>query len=150
MPNLTFQGSPDGPLVDVRISPSSQYQRLAQFHNRALPPSIQATFLLDTGASHCMVDADVIAPLGLQPRATSAIRTATGGRSAAQYDLSLLIHDAAVHNRGQAWQIDAVPVTGVGQKPFGGAPYVGVIGRDVLDRGLLIYNGLAQQIILSW
>lgn len=47
MPNLTFPGSPDGPLVNVLIAPSLQFQQLLKLHKRTLPTAVSTLFLID-------------------------------------------------------------------------------------------------------
>ena len=70
----------------------------------------------------------------------------TGGAAVPflQYDVMLVILGAA---QGQAWIIQALPVI---ESALSHQGIQGLIGRDVLDRGLLIYNGGAAQFTLAY
>jgi len=149
MPDLTVQCSPDGPLVHVDISPSTHYQ-LANFPKGSPAPVIQALFLVDTGASHCMIDEPILAPLKLTPRSGAFVRSAATGKQQLKrprYDLSLLLYD---QNPARGWFHGSVSVTAAEPNSFDGALYRGIIGRNVLDLGVLFYDGPNKQFRLTW
>lgn len=62
-----------------------------------------------------------------------------------QYDVSLFVPGAA--QGGQAYFIDALPVV---ETSFAGQNIDGLIGRDVLDRCVLVYNGALGAWTLSY
>lgn len=49
---------------------------------------------------------------------------------------------------GSGWQINALPV--MGTSAFVAQNIQGLIGRDVLDRGILIYNGPTKHFTLAY
>lgn len=110
------------------------------------PKPVSGTFLVDTGASHTVADTRLISQLGLNPTGTVMIHTPSTGAQAVpmyQYDLMLFVPG---HQQG-GWLIDALAVT---ESSFAGQQIDGLIGRDVIDRGLLVYNGQAGHFTLCY
>jgi hypothetical protein len=96
--------------------------------------------LVDTGASGSAVDHEVIERLGLQPTGAIAIATPSHDHHEVfTYDIDLLIEDNRVH-------IADVPVFATGLKKQG---LHGLLGRDVLQHMLLVYNGYAGHLTLA-
>lgn len=48
------------------------------------------------------------------------------------------------------WVHDPLLIASRSNNPFGDLPYDGVIGRDVLDRGVLIYDGINAHCTLAY
>ena len=114
--------------------------------NQPLPAAIQGTFLLDTGASCTCVDEAFIQQLGLQPTGVAPIKTPSTGAGlhhCNQYDISMVIAGST----GQAFIVEALPVIGTHLRSQG---IDGLIGRDVLDKCTLIYNGTANMFTLAY
>lgn len=61
-----------------------------------------------------------------------------------QYDLMLYVPGAA--NAG-GWMIEALPIMA---SSFEGQTIDGLIGRDIIDRGMLVYNGCAGNFTLAY
>ena len=147
MPSVTVSNGPTGPTLHVLIGPSAQLQQAFADAGMQAPAPVSGVFLVDTGASHTVVDADVIAPLGLHATGAFMVHTpSTAGTAVAlpQYDLMLYV---PVAEGSLGWLIDSLPVTA---SSFKGQHIDGLIGRDIIDRGLLVYNGSSGHFTLAW
>jgi hypothetical protein len=144
MPILTFAKSALGAVVDVRLLPSHA-QLTAQAGVVATPADFK--MLIDSGAEHTAVDESKIVPWNLYP-ATFYLSQTLGSRNTVQvYELAITILGQNGHF---AWAIDALRVTARTNSPFTGLPYEGVIGRDVLDRGLFVYDGISSRCTIAY
>lgn len=147
MPSITIGNSQTGPTLNVLIGPSIHLQQALQAAGVAVPPAVNGLFLIDTGASHTVVDAALIIPLGLNPTGAVMIHTpSTAGTAVSmpQYDLMIYVPGAT---NAQGWLIESIPVTA---SSFAGQTIDGLIGRDIIDRGLLVYNGHAGHFTLAY
>lgn len=147
MPSITVGNSQAGPILNILIGPSIQLQQVLAAAGAPVPAPINGVFLVDTGASLTVVDASIIAPLRLNPTGTVMCHTpSTAGIAVPMYQYDLMIFmPGAVHNQG--WLIDSIPVTA---SSFAGQAIDGLIGRDIIDRGLLVYNGHAGHFTLAY
>jgi len=147
MPGITVTNSAAGPTLNVLIGPSIPLQQALQAAGMVPPPPVAGLFLVDTGASHTVVDGNLIRPLCLSPTGTVMIHTpSTGGNAVPMYQFDLMIYVPGA-SPGVGWLIDALPVTA---SSFDGQSIDGLIGRDILDRGLLVYNGSAGHFTLAY
>jgi hypothetical protein len=148
MPTLTFHVHPkDGPLLMVNVRPSVPFQ----IANGVGANVLCATqpFLVDTGASHCLIDEAVISGWGLHPKRAVSVRSAS--KQAQQqgqiYDLAL---ELFVGNNTATWSHRALEVTALPSHRFGGVPFKGLIGRDVLEQCRLVYDGPHRDVSITW
>jgi hypothetical protein len=148
MPNLTLSLANGEPIVDVQISATALYAN-ATLRLRGLPAPrpIDERFLIDTGASHSLIAAGALKPMGLPHSGSVVANTAIGSRRLPKYDVSLLIKGTSA---GQGWQLAAISMTAADDAAFAGKPYRGLIGRDVLNLGLMIYNGRNDHLTLAY
>lgn len=103
-----------------------------------MPPVVQATALIDTGASGSVVQAGLLAPLGLNPVGVIPISTpTTSNTSCAQYAVQMIMP----HGFIELTVIEA---------PLQGQNIQALIGRDVLRHCLLIYDGVSQTFTWSY
>ncbi|UXH78360.1 retroviral-like aspartic protease family protein [Roseateles amylovorans] len=147
MPVLTFSKSQLGPIVDVLIAPGREAaQRLPATGGTAPPLPQPIKMLVDTGAETSALDEALIEPWGIPYVRAGWARTMNGTKPVRMYELALSI-------RGQAgqpsWNVDSLVVT-ARQEPFVGAPYAGLIGRDLLDRAVFLFNGPGHQCTLAF
>lgn len=148
MPSITLGVSQAGPTVNILLGPSTLLADAMRAAGLVPPANVMALFLVDTVASHTVVDANVIRPLGLNPTGTVMCHTpSTAGTAVPMYQYDLMIYVPSQGERTLGWYIDSIPVTA---SSFDGQSISGLIGRDILDRGLLIYNGAAGQFTLSY
>jgi hypothetical protein len=104
-------------------------------------------FLVDIGASHTVVYHKLIAPLGLSPTGSVMVHTpSTAGNAVPMYQYDLLIFIPG-NGKTPGWYMEAVPVT---SSSFEGQGIDGLIGRDIIDRGLLFYNGQIGHFTLAY
>jgi hypothetical protein len=149
---LSFSGSP--PLIDVRIAPSISHQQVQRLRGLPIRDRI-VRLLVDTGSSHSAIDEDEVKPLGLHASGLAGVVTMSSGALnraglAPQYNtyrLSLLL---TCSQPGRSFQIDNITITAPNQQPFAGTGHVGILGRDILDRGMLMYDGNGGHFALSF
>jgi predicted aspartyl protease len=136
-PNLVREG----PTISVIVRPSTAFLSARKGGGDAEEvPSVRSLMLVDTGASGSAVDQEVIAMLGLQPTGSIAIATPSHEHhDVLTYDIDLIIEQNQFH-------IPDVPVFATGLKNQG---IHGLIGRDVLQHMLLVYNGYSGDFTLA-
>ena len=147
MPCLTLSCTAAGPTVSVAIAPSALLRDAMMAAGVQPPQPVIGTFLVDTGASHTVVDSKLIAQLGVNPTGAVMVHTPSTAGSAVlmpQYDLMLFVPGVAGSG---GWLLDGLQVTAA---VFDGQPIDGLIGRDILDRGMLVYNGQANHFTLAY
>lgn len=125
-----------GPLLQVEVSiPSALEQHLAA-QNQPIPAPITGWALIDTGATRSCVDTKTITQLGLKPIGVTQMGTARG-------PVKQHLYPAKFRFPGEELEIEFSSVVGVnltGQS-VAGRDLIVLLGRDVLSRCILIYNG---------
>jgi hypothetical protein len=139
MPSIDIHYTQSGPLLKIFLGVSVQYRTTLEREGVPIPGHVAGTFLIDTGAAGTCVDPAILEPLGLEPTGALFIETpSTGGKPhfCRQYDVLLMVPPV---NPGDApLVVDALPVVETSVRPQG---IDGLIGRDVLQRCILICNG---------
>lgn len=147
MPSITLSSSQAGPTISILIGPSFPLQQVLRDAGLNPPAPVSGIFLVDTGASHTVVDTRLIQPLGLSPTGTVMCHTpSTAGTAVPMYQFDLMIYLPGSTNVA-GWLIDSIPVM---ESSFEGQAIDGLIGRDIIDRGLLVYNGPAGHFTLAY
>ena len=147
MPSITLANTAAGPLLSVVLLPSAPRQAALKAAGVAVPPFTTGIFLVDSGASNTVVDAALISPLGLTATGATMCHTPSTGKQALpfnQYDVMVIIPGPA---NEPAWIIEALPIMECDLSVQG---IQGLIGRDLLDRAILIYNGAAKTFSLAY
>src|SRR5438105_13440515 len=145
MPILNLRMSADGPLVDLAIGVSFPRERALRLANQAVPNPVQLRALIDTGASCTCIEAGALAPLGLSPTGVIPITTPSSGLSPAicsQYDVSITIVHPTV-----GMGFPAIPVV---ECQSLSSSFQALLGRDLLQHCLFVYDGHAQQFSLAF
>jgi len=141
---LNAQIGAHGPLVDVLVGVSEQ-RAAALISAGSQPPSdLSARALIDTGASCTAVDAAVINRLELSPTGiTSIVTPSTGGtpHRCNEYDISLWLV-SGVHSVRRT-----IPIV---ETNLAASGFEVLLGRDVLDGCVFVYNGAAGTFSLSF
>ena len=146
MPIITFQARADGPIVGGAVGVSLPRRKLLQDQGLAVPNLIVGNFLVDTGAAVTAVDPDLIAPLHLPLVGSIAVHTPSTGRESVfidQYDASFVIPG---NSPDGTLVVGAIPIVAAHLRSQG---IDGLLGRDILDRCLLIYNGATGVVTLA-
>lgn len=147
MPCLDLKAGPLGPLVEVYVGVSELRRAVLQAARQPVPPPVACTFLVDSGASMSAVDSSRLLPLALAPSGVCRGHTPSTRGVAVQFDrfdVQLFLRGSGP---GEGWVADPVPVMA---SSFTGQGIDGLIGRDILDRGLFHYNGRARTFTLAF
>ena len=127
-------------MCQVRIGVSEPAANLLRQENKPVPNPVEITALIDTGASGTAIKPEVIRQLQLTPRGVTNIATPSSAAHPCNvYDVSLTFANGVV-----------VPVITVIEVPLEGQVIQGLIGRDVLAHGILIYSGYTNTFSLSF
>jgi len=148
MPSLTLPLTASGPVVVIAIFVSRPRRMALAAAGLPIPPPVLATMLVDTGASCTCVDPGRLKSLAIPPSGVAHVQSPTTGATpttANQYDVDIaVVLDAA---NGRFHYVDTLPVI---ESHLAAQGIDGLLGRDVLSQGLLIFNGTAKTFTLSF
>ena len=136
MPHLTAQCARQGPLLDLLIGVSAPRQQALEAAALPVPPPKPIRGLIDTGASCTCVDPSVFAQLGITPTGMTSIVTPSTGETphvCNQFDVRIVL----VHPESSI-AFNALPVI---ESRLAHQGFQALIGRDMLSRCLLVYDG---------
>lgn len=137
MPCVNLQILDLGPVIDVLVHISAPRKSAIESAGLPVPPPVRSRLLIDTGASCTCLDEGVIELLNLTPSGATPIQTPSTTESnphlCNQYDVSLIIPHNALSR-----QFNAVPVI---ESKFSHQGIDGLLGRDILNHCVFIYNG---------
>lgn len=128
-----------GPLTRIEVHVPSALATLLQQETRPIPAPAIGWALIDTGASSTCVDSSVIDELGVPLIGTASVGTAGGVQTQAVYPAGLRFPGM------DDMHIEFSSVLGVtlkDQMTPTPEPLICLIGRDVLETSLLVYNGM--------
>lgn len=148
MPSINGSLTPGGPLLTMLVGVSAPRATAMTAAGFAVPQHVTGTFLVDTGASCTCVDPAFVASLGLIATGNVPMQTpSTAGVPVHcnQYDVSIFIPDNGTGGGG--FYIQALPVI---ETSFASQGIEGLIGRDIIDRCTLVYNGSAGLFTLAY
>jgi len=145
VPHLTLPIGQGGPVLDIVIGVSQARQNALTANKQPVPPSVRIRGLVDTGASCTCVDPSILASLQLSPTGTTTMHTPSTGASpgtANLYDASIvLVHpQLSLTFFNQAVAESVLAVQGIHA----------LIGRDILAKCLLTYDGQSKLFILAF
>jgi len=146
MPVLNFAKSQLGPIVDVMVSPGREAtaQIVAGGQSHPVPQTVK--MLVDTGAETSALDENIIEQWQISYVRAGWARTMTSTKPVRMYDLALSLKG----QQGQpSWDVGSLVVT-ARREPFEGMPYSGLIGRDLLDRAVFVFNGPGHHCTLAF
>lgn len=146
MPHFSLQILPAGPMADAYVGVSQPRAQALQQAGQAVPGPQQVRVLIDTGASGCCVDPVVLTALGLTPTGQIPVNSATSGATPVmcdQYDVGLIIPPPT-----GPFVAPTIPVTA--HQLLLAQGFHALIGRDVLSRCVLVYNGAISLFTLAY
>ena len=136
IPNLTHVG----PICRVKIGLSIPATTELKEEGKKIPSLYEVTALIDTGASGTAINSEVVGNLSLVPRGVTKIATpSTKAHPCNVYDISLFFPNGVT-----------IPLLQTVEAPLEGQNIQCLIGRDVLAKGILIYNGYMNTFSLSF
>lgn len=147
MPQIILPVQSNGLLVDVQVGVSAA--RRAQLWKRgiAIPPPVAATFIIDTGADTTLVNDQIMRTLALTPTDQAKVLTSASVGVPEVYDV-FDVELEIVNRKGQAsWTLQPLAVLA---KHLPNQGTDGMLGRDVLGRGVLEYDGPRAQFSLAY
>ena len=147
MPHFTLQVGDSGPILNALITVSEARSSALQAQKAEIPNGIKVQGLVDTGASGTCVDPSVIEQLGIPPTGEATMLTPStkdGPVPATQYDVGLQIYAEVTQ---PPLVIRNLPVMESHLRQQG---IHALIGRDVLSKCILIYNGAIGIYTLSF
>jgi len=135
VPNL--QGV--GPIVEVGLTVGSIIEEVLAREHQNPPTPVQATAMIDTGATRTVVREEVVRELGLNPVGLTLINTPSSTNVECwEYLIRILFPYRVV--------IESVAIA----VPLQGQHIQCLIGRDVLRHGVFIYTGYDNTFTLSF
>lgn len=147
MPHFTSPIVAEGPILNVIFTVSEARRRALEKADRPVPSLVQVRGLVDTGASHTCVDPSIIQALEIPDSGFASMVTPTTGSSSVRkstYDVGLAIfatnQDPPYHIRNMA----------VAECELSNQGFHALIGRDVLSKCILHYNGAAGVYTLAF
>lgn len=147
MAHFTRAIEQSGPLLNALLTLSVPGAQALRKEGKPVPRGFLAKGLVDTGASCTSVDPSVVEALGLRPISRVPMITPSTGPEPImvdQYDIGVAIYST---EEEAPLRVDALPVCGT---PLINQGFHVLIGRDVLARCLLFYNGATHQYSLSF
>jgi len=146
MPALSGRIDPQhGATVFVTISQTPEYVDALKRAGRMPSMPVSVLGILDTGASGSALDSQIIARMSLLYRDNVAIHTPSSGPNLIfrdQFDATLALGDSGSPPLAVTVQVI--------ECEFASRGFFALIGRDILDRCILTYDGPAQTFTLSW
>jgi len=128
-----------GPVIEVILTPSAPFIQAMGISPTAMK-AIKILAMIDTGATGTVISQGLAATLGIQPVGTTLINTPSSTNvSCYQFDVQLIFPNNI--------NIASIVVT---EAPLQGQHIQCLIGRDVLQHGVLIYTGYDNSFTLSF
>lgn len=126
----------NGPVLRVEIGIPSLLAQFLTKRKLRVPQPVKGFALFDTGASNSCVDTDVIDQLGVNPVGVARTITAAGPSQQSLFP-------ARLYFPRLGFSVEFTSVMGANLKQFRimKGNLVALVGRDILSRCVLIYNG---------
>ncbi len=134
-----------GPVVPVQIEvPSLLAKHLASVQ-KPVPPPVTGLALVDTGATSTAVNESTASGLGVSPVGTATVGTAGGSHLQPVFPLKITLPQSQMSIEYE--QVMGADLSGC---QVMGQQLLLLIGRDVLERMILIYDGPGGQFTLAF
>ncbi len=137
-----------GPVVPVQVEIPTALAAQLQHGNARIPAPVAGLALIDTGASISAVDAGVIQGLGVQQVGVASVGGVGGVAQHALFPCRLVFPGVPFPPIDFA-SIVAAPLVGIGSVQAPGQRTIALVGRDLLQHFILIYNGPGATVSLA-
>ena len=128
-----------GPVIDVLLTPSVAFLQTMKIAPSATK-AIKVLAMIDTGATGTVISKGLATQLGINPVGTIMINTPSSTNVVCyQFDVQIVFPNNV--------NINSIMVT---EAPLQGQHIQCLIGRDVLQHGVLIYTGYDNSFTLSF
>lgn len=134
-----------GAMIVVRLGATARRLAALRKAGRPVPGTMDVLALLDTGASCSAIDRHVVRQLDLEGRGFASIHTPSTGSGYVDRDT----YDAAV-TLGAGGPGEASVACEVIEADFAHQGFFALIGRDVLARCVLTYDGPSSRFTLDF
>lgn len=145
-PQLAIAPAPDklvieGPTLDVLISVTDFHAKYLEDNNEDIPQPASGKAMIDTGASISAVNVEIFKKLGVCPIGVALVGTPQGKDLQERYPAKISFPGSGLRS------VQLVSV--LGSPAIGEYGLAALIGRDILQNWLVIYNGTAGNITIA-
>jgi hypothetical protein len=150
MPTLTLPIEPhQGAIVSVSFSVSGAHRAALQRDGKPAPSPVIARCLIDTGARGTCVDRTVVQGLGISPSGKVFVHTSSTGSTPVKCNQFAVAAGVIMDNDHLHFPVKGIiiPVT---EMDLSRQNIQGLLGRDVLDQGIFIYDGSHRTLTLAF
>ncbi len=123
----------NGPTCSLAITPSFVTIEALKMEKKDVP-LVQVTALIDTGAQTTAISEKIVSKLGLIPRGTAKVYTSQSSKIVNEYDIAIEFDTDAY--------INTLRVLGADLQDHS---IDCLVGRDVLQHGVFVYDGPKQK-----
>jgi len=128
-----------GPVIEVIMTPSVPFLKVMGI-NPSSTKAVKMLAMIDTGATGSVISKGLASTIGINPVGTTLINTPSSTNvTCMQYDVQLVFPNNV--------NIGSIIVT---EAPLQGQHIQCLIGRDILQHGVLIYIGYDNSFTLSF
>ncbi|MFB3881610.1 MAG: hypothetical protein ACE149_10120 [Armatimonadota bacterium] len=124
----------------VQIHLQRDLEEFLRAQGRRVPRAVTGEGFVDTGSTLTVVERERIETLGVEPVDTVNVSGIGGKTSCHVYPVTLALKDDADGPIVMQWSLQVVAA------PLGQLNCLCLIGRDVLRRGVLVYDGVAGEV----
>jgi len=134
-----------GPILPGEVTIPSALAKLLADEGQQIPPPVSGFMLIDTGATRSCVDTEIVTKLGVKPIGIATLTTASG-------ESKHNLYPAKLNFPPMTFGVEFGSLVGVNlkQQTVGGHQIIALLGRDLLSRCLLVYNGLKGSFTLAF
>ena len=144
-----FSGDVDqqGPILNVLILTSGPRTDALKAAEKPVPMPVPAKLLIDTGASKSCICLNVVEKLEITPTGSVSVLTPSTGatpHSTPTYDIGMFFQGLTPQD------VHGIATISVTCNDFSAQGIDGLLGRDVLSKGRLFYDGRQGMYFLSF
>ena len=134
------------PMIDLHVGVGLARSEFLRDRGLPLPPGRTLRALVDTGAARTLIEESALSGLGLSPTADEEVHTASTGPDSIRlnvYSVELSLAEAVLGTLARNLPVlAAADLTGLNVQRL--------LGRDVLGRTVLTYNGPGREFRLEF